>query len=700
MIELAYFEEDAALARAILEAMSREATRRIGRPCTFSLCRSLSPAVEQRILNLEVDAFGRPGVAFDRRALDEVCADPDALFLRFEVEGSLEGCFFGYWEWPDQVTVAGTDFFLDTGMVSGRYRGQGVGRLALTGILLLVHLLECHRVGIAAWSRGPMGHHLVRFYRTFGFEKVKGGNSPHALMMLDLDRAPLEEWRGTLGLPGSPQVVVPPPVGRGARAGRIWPRRDERELVGRLYAAVGLSEALCLVASFQFAYLYLVMERPEWAVVPVMASAAAALVAGIPAGVLADRWSRKLVVLGGGVLSGLGMALVPLAVAFAGRAQLIAACGAFALVGVGETFMGAAAEAWVVDNLHVAGRRDLIDAFFARVRAVAALGAALAAAAALVLLLSRAVNRSLLDLLWFVAGGGFVASAIVAATVPEQRPVAEQPGAPAWWPQAKQALHALLERRALLMMALAVILAALSGVVSDDAFVVSLITKGFDARMFAPLNIADSLIGIVGPLLGIALARKLGATRLLALFLALEAVAASVLLLNRSVAAVLVLYVVLDLLDDVWDPVALARLQTMTPSAHRATIGAIVYELSSVAQIAALGGFGLMLGRHREALEAATPDLLEAFTSHPAPPPLPPTGWFGLPVPDLAIVAFISVGLLAIPFLLAAGRASRDRGHAVLKAMGNTAGTPGRPEVPVISRPESSVPAGSAPAGG
>ncbi len=664
MIKLEYFEKDAPEARAILEAMGCAATAQCGERCVFSLVGSITHAMEDRLLDLERDAFGAPGVAFDRLGLDEVRADPDALFLILEVNGTLEGCCFGYWEWPDQITVAGTDFFLDTAMVSRRYRGHGIGRVSLAGVLLLVRLLECHRVGIAAWRRGPIGNRLVKFYRGFGFEKLESGRSPHALMALDLDRAPVEQWRRTLGLIPEEPAGLTPPVGRGTRTGRIWPREDERALVGRLYLAVGLSEALCLVTPFQFAYLYLVMERPEWAVLPMMVATAAALLTGIPAGAIADRWSRKWVVLGGASASAAGMAAVPFAVVIAGRSQVVLACAAFALVGVGETLMGAASEAWVVDNLHVAGRRDLIDIFYARVRSIGAFGAAIAAAAALILLLTSTVDRALLNILWFVAAGGFLLSAALAATVPEHRVPHEAGTEEARiWLRLRGTVGALTARPALLFTATAIVLASLSGVVSDDAFVVSLITKGLDARMLAPLNIADHLIGIVGPLIAVRLARSLGSTRLLALFLGLEALAVTILFANRSLAILLALYVLLDFFDDIWDPIALTRLQLLMPSSHRATIMAAVQEFSALAQLLALGGFALLLGQHSEALEAATPNLVEAFSGHaPAPPHLPAV-FLGLPAPELAIVLFIGFGLLALPFIIAARRAERKAGR-------------------------------------
>jgi MFS family permease len=85
----------------------------------------------------------------------------------------------------------------------------------------------------------------------------------------------------------------------------VWPAKDERRLLARFYLALGLSRALYLVAPFEFAYLFLVMERPEWSVLPLVVLSGTSLVMQLPAGVLADRRGRKVTVLVGGALAAL-----------------------------------------------------------------------------------------------------------------------------------------------------------------------------------------------------------------------------------------------------------------------------------------------------------------------------------------------------------------------------------------------------------
>lgn len=647
MIDIEYFGKNAGETRRVLEAMSRLASARTGQHCTFSLTKSLDAETRARVLELQTEAFGVRDAAFTASDLDEVNADPDALFIRFDVDSRMEGCCFGYWEWPDQITIPGTDFFLDSAMISAPFRGKGVGRLAISGVLLIAKLLDCARIGVLSWGGGPHSSRLLHFYRQFGFIRVLNGRNTGMVCMLDDELIA----RFLIDLELTPEGYGLP------RPGNLWPRADERALVGRFYGALALSEVLYVVAPFEFAYLFLVLERPYWAVGVTVAGIIASMLAAIPGGVFADRHSRKTTVLVGGVLAAAGLTSVPFSVTATGTAQLMAVCASFIVAGAGQSLISAAAEAWIVDNLMAAGRPDLTQTFFARMSSVSALGAAIAGSLGLVLLL-RVVNRTVLDLLWYMAGMGFLTAVVMAARIPERRPHRRPDhDERSAWMRMRSALEAFGKRRALLMIAGAIILGMASGRATQEAFSVSLITKQFDARWFAPLSVVDSLMGALGPVLGLFVARRLGASRMLVITLGLEVAALAILFVRTDVAAIVALYILLDLLDDAWDPVALARLQALTPSAHRATIVAMVYQLGAAAQLLAVGAFGLMLSGHRAEIEEATPDLLEAFSGKASHAPALPAVWLGLSVPDLAIVLFIALSGLAIPMLLVRDRA-------------------------------------------
>lgn len=200
MSDYSLFEELAPAARAVTEAMAQRATEVVGVRCAIEVARHLEPEEVERLLEMQREAFGGEGVAFDRRGLAEVLADPEAVYVLVRAEGRVVAACFGYWEWLDQVTVRGTDFFLDTGMVDPGFRGRGIGGIVLPGVLLLAQLLECQRVGIAAWRGGPDPEALAAFYRRVGFVDVEGGAGAHRPMMAELSAANLARWRRMIGL--------------------------------------------------------------------------------------------------------------------------------------------------------------------------------------------------------------------------------------------------------------------------------------------------------------------------------------------------------------------------------------------------------------------------------------------------------------------------------------------------------------------
>ncbi len=437
----------------------------------------------------------------------------------------------------------------------------------------------------------------------------------------------------------------------------LWPPASERALLGRFYLAEVFTEALNVIFPFQFIYLYLVMERPEWAVLPLIASSAAVLVMEIPTGAVADRWGRKRSVIAGGLMTAVAWASIPVSVSLDGAAQLVGGCGAFLLAGIGRTMVSGAQEAWVVDNLVAEARGDLLDQYFARARSFASLGGIAAGCLGSVILFTSAVDRTLLDALWYIAALGLLLAVYVAKSIPELRPLALAPEAPLpFLQQALAGLRTVLRIRPLFSLMAAVVIATFSGSIVDDAFDISLVTKGMDARALAPLGILDDVIGMLAPLASVFIARSIGATRAMALLLVLSAVSASIFFLDDSLWLVVTLFIVLDALDDIWDPIADTRLQAMIPSRSRAIISSLANQLNELATMTGLAAFAWLLGRQSDSLRELTPGLLEAFSGRmPAPAAMPEAVW-GLQIPDFAIVAFVFVGLLAVPFIIASRR--------------------------------------------
>ena len=442
----------------------------------------------------------------------------------------------------------------------------------------------------------------------------------------------------------------------------FWPGPDERLLLGRFYLANGLAELLNVIWPFQFAYLFMVMHRPEWAMLPLLVESGIALVAEIPTGVLADRFGRKPAVILGNLISVIAMALVPIAVYQPDIWQLAAVSGCFGLWGFGQALASGADESWVVDNLAVAQRRDLLQTYFARLNSFASLGAVGAGLLALLILLTLEISRPLLDSLWLLAAAGLLAATLLLRRVRELRPPNTDASAgygTSFVYTLRSGLKVIIGRRSLLLFVLVMVIASLPESAADDAFDMSLITKGMDARGLAPLSIVDNLFGIAAPLIGMALLHRLGAPRLLGLFLLIPALAVCSLIIWQTFWLVVALYIALDFFDCVWDPVASAHLQSQLASETRATVSSIVTHLGGLVELLGIGLLALLMGEHSTVLSAMVPDLVDAFAGGVNQPVQIAVGTLGLTVPDLAIVLFGLSGLLAMPFLIRSARSGR-----------------------------------------
>ncbi|MEJ2143385.1 MAG: MFS transporter, partial [Gammaproteobacteria bacterium] len=246
----------------------------------------------------------------------------------------------------------------------------------------------------------------------------------------------------------------------------FWPDKDERALVGRFYLSVGIGEILNVIFPFRFIYLYMVMQQPEWAVIPLLVESATILIMEIPTGVVADRWGRKFSVITGGALYTLSLVLVPFAVIHDGSAQLWAVSLCFMFSGLGQTLVSGAEEAWVVDNLASANRQDLIEHYFARIQSFASVGGVGAGLVALAILLSVEVTRHLLDFLWYMAALGLIFSVLIASTIPEHRSADHTTGiveVKTFLQRVFSGFQIIARNKGLLLLSTAIVIATFSG---------------------------------------------------------------------------------------------------------------------------------------------------------------------------------------------------------------------------------------------
>lgn len=445
----------------------------------------------------------------------------------------------------------------------------------------------------------------------------------------------------------------------------FWPQRDERRLLGRFYLVDGITEFFNVIWPFQFAYLFMVMERPEWAVIPLLVQSVISLLAQIPTGAFADRHGRRRSVILGDGLTAIGIMLVPLASQLQGNEQLIGVCISFGLMGFGQAMVSGAGEAWVIDNLAVAGRGELIENYFGRVNSFNALGGVGAGLLALLLLMSVEISRQWLDLLWYIAAFGVLFGVAVELSISEQRPVPDGSDdryvRPPLFTTIRLGFRVLRRSRVLWFFAVALVVASFPESATDDAFDMSLITKGMDARGLAPLAVINNIIGITAPLLGMFLLRKFGATPVLSLFLIIPALMVSSLFIAPLLEVIIALYILLDFYDGIWSPVADAHLQSLITSDSRATVVSIVNYAGGMMELFGIALFAWLLGEHSEELSDSVPDLVSAFSGESAAAMEIPKSLFQLSLPDLAILIFVFSALLALPFIFLSARYKRDK---------------------------------------
>ncbi|MBS0208949.1 MAG: MFS transporter [Planctomycetes bacterium] len=193
--------------------------------------------------------------------------------------------------------------------------------------------------------------------------------------------------------------------------GALIPSAAERCLLGRFYLATVVSELAHLAMPFQVLFMvrYLGEMNVGWVL---LAERSVGLLAEIPTGALADRFGRKLSVLAGHAIAGLGWLCIPGSTLAPQSYWLPLVCLAFSVVAAGHALTSGAFESWVVDDLRAAGRRDLILSFFGRERSLASTAGVVADVVAL-----YCVSQALFDFRWFfvmTALGEWFALAILA----------------------------------------------------------------------------------------------------------------------------------------------------------------------------------------------------------------------------------------------------------------------------------------------
>lgn len=438
----------------------------------------------------------------------------------------------------------------------------------------------------------------------------------------------------------------------------LMPTGDEYEYLNKFYISSLVSEFLNVILPFQFIYLFLVMDKPEWALIPLLVEGIVVFGLEIPTGIIADRWGRKISVVTGDIISGVAWLIVPFVSVVDGNLQLLLACFAFGLEAIGQTMTSGAEEAWVVDNLIAADREDLTDNFFAREKSYSSFGGILSGSIVWLILLFSNVDISVMNALWVIAAIGQIASALIQIQIPEYKTslvTDESDESPKysnfreWMTQNFSAISSIYRVKPLFAMVSVILIISFATAITGDAFEISMMIKGLNPRELAPLSIATDAFGFIAPMFAVYLARKFGAYKIMTVILVVTAGFALFLAMNLSLVGIVVLFLVFNVLDDLWDPICDAELQAYIPSLNRATMGSIINQISEVFGLFGLGLFTIFLGKNSEGISNAIPDLVEAFQLDYVQKTVPsvPDAFLSLPVSDAALLIYSFVGLLS-----------------------------------------------------
>jgi GNAT superfamily N-acetyltransferase len=198
MLTLERFGDRQPLAQQALQGMSLQLTRLLGEPAELQLVGELDDALLARMLELEKEIFLVEDNVYDEADIRECLAEEDSMLLVLRISGKVQGYVFGYDDDPQDPVVEGTDYFVDSAVVSLAYEAKGIGTHAGMVVLLLLFLMGYRRIGITTEVRDKTGRELVRFYQKLGFTEAPTKQPDDYGMKIELNDALVEQMMSQL----------------------------------------------------------------------------------------------------------------------------------------------------------------------------------------------------------------------------------------------------------------------------------------------------------------------------------------------------------------------------------------------------------------------------------------------------------------------------------------------------------------------
>lgn len=200
MITLERFDTKRAAAHHALESVNAHLSAALGQTVEITLAARADGETLDRMLELEHEIFAIEDNVYSREDILSCLREEDSLLLLLRIDGRLEGYVFGYDEDVDHPIVEGTDYFLDSALVSSAYEQKGIGAAAAVVVLLLLYLMDYRAIGITTEVRDKTGRELVKFYKKLGFiDGVTDSREDYA-MKIDLNDEIIARLGAPLGI--------------------------------------------------------------------------------------------------------------------------------------------------------------------------------------------------------------------------------------------------------------------------------------------------------------------------------------------------------------------------------------------------------------------------------------------------------------------------------------------------------------------
>lgn len=161
----------AATARRTLASVSARLSGVLGKETQLTLEPAIDEPMLQRMLELERELFTIENNVYSKEDILSCLGEEDSLLVLLRIGGRIEGFVFGYDDDIEHPIVEGTEYFVDSAVVSSAYERLGIGTATGAVVLFLLYLAGYRDIGLTTEVRDKSGRELVKFYESLGFTR-------------------------------------------------------------------------------------------------------------------------------------------------------------------------------------------------------------------------------------------------------------------------------------------------------------------------------------------------------------------------------------------------------------------------------------------------------------------------------------------------------------------------------------------------